>query len=166
MLGRSFPELLVGQPESQTSLAVRASQRSCREKHMVQPPPGSGSLCDDTEVGLRYHSGKSTGSVQFICSVVSDSLRPHAPQHTRPPCPSPIPGVYPNPSLLSRGCHPTISSSVVSFSSCPQSFPASGSFPMSQYFIPGGQTYQLQLQHQFALLEIHNKSMRNMEQGL
>ena len=134
MLGRSFPELLVGQPESQTSLAVRASQRSCREKHMVQPPPGSGSLCDDTEVGLRYHSGKSTGSVQFICSVVSDSLRPHAPQHTRPPCPSPIPGVYPNPSLLSRGCHPTILSSVVPFSSCPQSFPASGSFQRSQLF--------------------------------
>ena len=140
MLGRSFPELLVGQPESQTSLAVRASQRSCREKHMVQPPPGSGSLCDDTEVGLRYHSGKSTGSVQFICSVVSDSLRPHAPQHTRPPCPSPIPGVYPNSCLSSRWCHPAISSSVIPFSSCPQSLPASGSFPLSQLFAWGGQS--------------------------
>ena len=63
----------------------------------------------------------------------------HEPQHTRPPCPSPTPGVYPNPCPLSRWCHPTISSSVVPFSSCPQSFPASGSFPMSQLFTSGGQ---------------------------
>ena len=78
-------------------------------------------------------------SLRFSRSVVSDSLRPHEPQHTRPPCPSPTPGVYPNPCPLSRWCHPTISSSVVSFSSCPQSFPASGSFPMSQLFSSGGQ---------------------------
>ena len=70
--------------------------------------------------------------VQFSHSVVSDSLRPHEPQHARPPCPSPAPGVYPNPFPLSRWCHPTISSSIVPFSSCPQSFPASGSFQMSQ----------------------------------
>ena len=72
------------------------------------------------------------GSVQFSCSVVSDSLQLHESQHTRPPYPSPAPGVHPNPCPLSRHCHPTISSSVVPFFSCPQSFPASGSFPMSQ----------------------------------
>ena len=79
-------------------------------------------------------------SVQFSRSVVSDSLRPHKPQHTRPPCPSPTPGVHPNPCPLSRWCHPTISSSVVSFSSCPQPFPASGSFPMSQLSTSGCQS--------------------------
>ena len=72
------------------------------------------------------------GSVQFSHLVVSDSLRPHEPQHTRPPCPSPTPGVYPNPCPSSRWCHPTISSSVIPFSSCPPSFPASRSFQMSQ----------------------------------
>ena len=79
-------------------------------------------------------------SVQFSCSVVSDSLRPHELQYTRPPCLSPTPGVHPNPCPLSRWCHPTISSSVVPFFSCPQSFPASGSFPMSQPFASGGQS--------------------------
>ena len=79
-------------------------------------------------------------SVQFSCSVVSNSLQPHGLQHARPPCPSPIPGVYPNSCLLSRWCLPTISSSVVPFSSCPQYFPASGSFQMSQLFISGGQS--------------------------
>ena len=70
-------------------------------------------------------------TVQFSRSVVSDSLWPHELQHTRPPCPSPTPRVYPNPCWwLSQWCHPTISSSVVPFSSCPQSFPASGSFQM------------------------------------
>ena len=79
-------------------------------------------------------------SVQFSRSVVSDSLRPHEPQHARPPCPSPTPGVYPNTCPSSWWCHPTISSSVVLFSSCPQSLPASGSFPMSQLFTWGGQS--------------------------
>ena len=79
-------------------------------------------------------------SVQFSRSVVSDSLRPHEPQHTRPPCPSPTPGVYPNPCPLSQWCHPAISSSVVPFSSCSQSLPASGSFPISQLFTWGGQS--------------------------
>ena len=79
-------------------------------------------------------------SVQFSRSVVSDSLRSHEPQHARPPCPSPTPGLYPNSWPLSRWCHPIISSSVVPFSSCPQSFPASGSFPMSQLFTSGGQS--------------------------
>ena len=71
-------------------------------------------------------------SVQLSRSVVSESLRPREPQNARPPCPSPIPGVYPNSCPLSQRCHPTISSSVVPFSSCPQSFPASRSFQMSQ----------------------------------
>ena len=79
-------------------------------------------------------------SVQFSCSVVSDSLWPHELHHARPPCPSPTPGVHPNPSPLSQWCHPTISSSVVPFSSCPQSFPASGSLQMSQLFTSGGQS--------------------------
>ena len=73
-------------------------------------------------------------SVQFSHSVVSDSLQPHESQHTRPPCPSPTPGVYPNSCPSSRWCHPAISSSVVPFTSCPQSLPASGSFPRSQLF--------------------------------
>ena len=68
------------------------------------------------------------------------SLRPHEPQHARPPCPSPTPQVYPNPCPLSRWCHPTISSFVVPFSSCPQSLPASESFPMGQFFAWGGQS--------------------------
>ena len=71
-------------------------------------------------------------SVQFSHSVMSDSLRPHELQHARPPCPSPTPGVHSNSRPLSRWCHPAISSSVVPFSSCPQSLPASESFPMSQ----------------------------------
>ena len=78
-------------------------------------------------------------SVQFSHSVVSDSLQSHEPQHARPPCPSPTPGVHPNSCPLSRWCHPAISSSVVPFSSCPQSFPASGSFQMSQLFTSGDQ---------------------------
>ena len=81
----------------------------------------------------------SFSSVQFSCSVVSDSLQPYKPQHTRPPCPSPTPGVHPNPCPLCQWCHPTISFSVITFSSCPQSFPASGSFPTSQLFASGGQ---------------------------
>ena len=79
-------------------------------------------------------------SVQFSCSVMSDSLQPHETQHARPPCPSPTPGVHPNPCPSSWWCHPTISSSVITFSSCPQSFPASGSFQMSQLFAWGGQS--------------------------
>ena len=79
-------------------------------------------------------------SVQFSCSVVSDSLRPLESQHARLPCPSPTPGVYPNSCASSRWCHPVISSSVVPFSSCPQSLPASASFPMSQLFPWGGRS--------------------------
>ena len=79
-------------------------------------------------------------TVQFSCLVVSNSSQPHGPQDSRPPCPSPMPGVYPNSCLLSQWCHPTISSSVIPFSSCLQSFPASGSFQRSQLFASGGQS--------------------------
>ena len=81
-----------------------------------------------------------TSSVQFSCSVVSNSLRPHESQHTRPPCPSPTLGVHSDSRPSSQWCHPAISSSVVPFSSCPQSLPASGSFPMTQLFAWGGQS--------------------------
>ena len=90
--------------------------------------------------------GKGEGSfwrlfhkTQFSLSVMSDSLQPYEPQHASPPCPSPTPKVHPNSYPLSQWCHPTISSSAVPFSSCLQSFPASGSFPVSQFFTAGGQ---------------------------
>jgi len=100
---------------------------------------------------LQHHSSKASiiqrskcwdksSSVQFSHSVVSDSLRPHERQHARPPCPSPIPRVYPNSCPLSWWCHPTISSSVVPLSSFPQSFQASGSFQISQFFTSGSQS--------------------------
>ena len=79
-------------------------------------------------------------SVQFSHSVMSNSLWPHEPHYTRPPCPSPTPRVHSDSCPLSWWCHPTTSSSVIPFSSCPQSFPASGSFQMSQLFTSGGQS--------------------------
>ena len=82
---------------------------------------------------------RDISSIQFSHSVMSDSLQPHGLQHNRPPCPSPTPGVYPGSCPLSRWCHPTISFSVIPFSSRLQSFPASGSFQMSQLFTSGGQ---------------------------
>ena len=82
----------------------------------------------------------NSSSVQFSCSVVSDSLQPHELQHARPLCPSPTPRVHSNSHPSSRWCHPAISSSVVPFSSCPQSLPASESFPTSQLFPWGGQS--------------------------
>ena len=94
-------------------------------------------LCCCSDFSLVVTSG---GSVQFSCSVVSYSMQPHGLQHTRPPCPSPTPGVYPKSCPLSWWCHPTISSSVVPFSSHLQSFPASRSFSMSQFFTSGGQS--------------------------
>ena len=89
---------------------------------------------------LRLQLIFSFSSVQFSHSLVSDSLRPHELQHARPPCPSSTTGVYPNPCPSSRWCYQAISSSVVPFSSCPQSFSALGSFPMSQLFVSGGQS--------------------------
>ena len=91
----------------------------------------------DSECSSNFSFWFSGYSVQFSRSVVSNSMWPHEPQHARPPCPSPTPGVHPNPCPSSWWCHPTISCSVIPFSSCPQSFPASGSFPMSQIFASG-----------------------------
>ena len=99
-------------------------------------------LSEDMEISklvLRY----KISSVQYGCSVLSDFLQPHWLQHTRPPCPSPTPGVHPNPCPLSRWYHPPISSSVVPGSSYIQSFPASGSFPMSQLFASGSQSIRV-----------------------
>ena len=81
--------------------------------------------------------------VQFSHSVMANSLQPHGLQHTRPPCPSPTPGIYSNSCPLNRWCHPTISSSVIPFSSCLQSFLASGPFPMSQFFASHGQSIRV-----------------------
>ena len=85
----------------------------------------------------------SQHSVQFSCTEVSNSLWPHGLQHVRLPFPSPTPGAYSNSCPLSQWCHKTISSSVVPFSSCPQSFPASGSFPVSPFFASGGQSIRV-----------------------
>ena len=111
----------------------------------VFPTKGSSphlTLCRWTLLSLSYQGspGRLFSSVQFSCSVVSNSLRPHEPQHARPPCPAPTPRVYPNLCPSSQWCHPTISSSVIPFSSCLQSFPGSGSFPMSQLFTSCGQS--------------------------
>ena len=96
-------------------------------------------------VGPRQEYLKKTfnipiSSVQFSLSVVSDSLRPHESQHARPPCPPPTPRVHSDSRPSSQWCHPAISSSVIPFSSCPQSLPASESFPMSQLFAWGSQS--------------------------
>ena len=87
-----------------------------------------------------FRSDQKFQRVQISCSVMSNSLQPQEPQHARPPCPSPAPRTHPNPCPLSRWCRPTISSSVVPFSSCLQSFPAPGSFQMSQLFASSGQS--------------------------
>ena len=96
------------------------------------------SLCCQQK--LTQHCKATISSVQFRRSVVSDSLRPHESQHARPPCPSPTPGVHSDSRPSSPWCHPAISSSVIPFSSCPQSLPASESFPISQLFTRGGQS--------------------------
>ena len=93
----------------------------------------------NAQTTAQLHSSQFS-SVQFSRSFVSDSLRPHESQHARPPCPSPTPGVHSHSRPSSQWCHPAISSSVVPFSSCPQSLPASESFPMSQLFTWGGQS--------------------------
>ena len=107
-------------------------------------------------------------SVQFSRTVVSDSLRPHEPQHARPPSPSPTPGVHSDSWPSSRWCHPAISSSVIFFSSCPQSLPASESFPMSQLFAWGGQSTRVSALASFlpkktqgwSLLDLHKNKKR------
>ena len=91
-------------------------------------------------LNTKWKQSSNFSSVQFSLSVVSNSLQPHEPQHTRPPCPSPTPGVHSNTRLLNRWCYLAISSSFFPFSSCPQSLPASEFFPMSQLFALGGQS--------------------------
>ena len=113
--------------------------RICRALKAMLRPFWTGEL----ELLVFSNSNSSIGSVQFSHSVVSDSLWPHGLQHTRPPCPSPTPRVYWNSCPSSRWCHQTISSSVIPFSSHLQSFPASGSFPMSQFFESGGQSIDI-----------------------
>ena len=98
------------------------------------------SSCYDVVVGCNWVYFLSFTSIQFSRSVVSDSLWPHESQHARPPCPSPTPGVHSDSCPSSHWCHLAISSSIVPFSSCPQSLPASESFPMSQLFPWGGQS--------------------------
>ena len=95
-------------------------------------------------------------SVQFSRSVMSDSLQHHGVQHARPPCPSPAPGVYSNLCPLSQWCHPIISSSVVPFSSCLLSFPASDSFQMSQFFASGGQNIGVSASASVLLMNIQD----------
>ena len=116
-----------------TSKVVRSQHGTKSPQQLVYP------CCCLMKPGAPIYSIQFS-SVQFSSSVMSNSLRPHELQHARPPCPSPTPRVYSNPCPLSQWCHPTISSSVAPFSSCPQSFPASGSFQMSQLFTSGGQS--------------------------
>ena len=109
----------------------------------LENPMGGGAWCPwghKDRTGLSDFTSHSYTHHQFSRSVMSDSLRTHGLQHVRPPCPSPTPGVYPNPCPMSQWCHPTISSSVFPLTSCLQSFPATGSFQMSQFFASGGQS--------------------------
>ena len=98
------------------------------------------SKCEKLRILVSLEILQVWSSVQFSCSVMSSSLHLHGLQHTRPPCPSPTPGVHSDSCQLSWWCHPTISSSVVPFSSRLRSFPASWSFPVSQFFASGGQS--------------------------
>ena len=115
----------------------------CTQKAIMVWEPGEGKIHEwAIGLGLKNISlliGAQFSLVQFSHSVMSNSLWPHGLQNARPPCPSPTPGVYPNSCPLSWWRHPTISPSVVPFSSCLQSIPASGSFQMSQLFASGGQ---------------------------
>ena len=118
---------------------VSISLRPHGLQHVRLPSPSLPSrVCSNSHSQFWIHTGIT--SFQFSCSVMSDYLWPHEPQHARPPCPSPTPQVYPNPCPLSRWCHLTISSYVVPFSFCLQSYTASGSFPVSQFFASGSQS--------------------------
>ena len=113
--------------------------------HLPNPGIEHGSHALATDSLPLSHQGSPSwcpqlSSVHFSRSVMSDSLWPHELQHARLPCPTLTPGAHPNLCALSRWCHPIISSSVIPFSSCPQSYPASGSFQMSQLFASGGQS--------------------------
>ena len=114
---------------------------SCHKQHLLWDSWNNWNYILDEKKTQNVHQRKySFSSVQFSRSVTSDSLQPHGLQYAMPPCPSPMPQVYPNSYPLSQWCHPTISFSLVPFSSCPQSFPPSGSFQMSQLFTSGGQS--------------------------
>ena len=132
--------------EMTTKSAVALTHQECQQTACpVLQRRGSSGLCHSVAMPCVSRKeispqGPAFSSVQFSRSVVSDSLWPHELQHARPPCPSQTPGVYSNSCPSSRWCHPAISSSVVPFSSYPQSLPASGSFPMSQLFSGGGQS--------------------------
>ena len=124
-------------------LAVIFYQDVCLTTHISQREKNwihTGFSPVSTEQVLRAVWEACLLGYQFSSSVMFNSLQPHESQHARPPCPSPTPGVYSNSCPLSWWCHPAISSSVVPFSSCLQSFPASGSFPMSQLFKWNGQS--------------------------
>ena len=141
-MGRSHPIIW---RHSEQRLSIFQKKEFCLQtvfilELRIQLFPRSPDCWPTLQVSLTPPKLHQFSSAQFSRSVLSDSLWPHEPQHARPPCPSPTPGVYPNSCPLSRWCHPAISSSVVPFSSCPQSFPASGSFPMSQLFAWGGQS--------------------------
>ena len=133
----TFPGLTVASRNLHTGVSYHLSscrfpsQKSCLSLFKVKSPSKTNS------------EKRFIFTVQFSCSVVSDSLQPHGLQHSRPPCPSPTPGVYSNSCPSSQWIHPTISSSVVPFSSCLQSFPASGSFPISQFFAWSGQNIRV-----------------------
>ena len=112
--------------------------------HLWDVKESCSQICDELRRGL-YKTSRNNRSVWVSCSVVSNSLRPHELQHTRPPCSSPTPGVHSDSRPSSQCCHPAISSSVVPFSSCPQFLPASESFPMSQLFTRVAKVLEFQL---------------------
>jgi len=120
--------------QRKTSLGTGCFMLPCSNVENVVKYSQTLIIVTSNDKDMAYH----LSSVQFSRSVMSDSLQPHESQHTRPPCPSPTPGVHPNSCASSRWCHPAISSSVVPFSSCPQSLPES--FPKSQLFAWGGQS--------------------------
>ena len=133
-MNRSMPGIPVDHqlPES-TQTHVHCVSDTIKQSHPLSSP-------SPPALNLSQHQ---FSSVHFSHSVMSNSLQPHDLQHARPPCPSPTPGVHSNSHPLSQWCHPAISSSVIPFSSCPQSLPASGSFPMSQLFAWGGQSTEV-----------------------
>ena len=137
-----FPEL----PLDQDSLTLSHLYSLCEPAHHTHTHTHTHILtifkpvCFQTLQCVEMPPSVQFSSVHFSRSVVSDSLRPHESQHTSPPCPSPTPGVYSDSRPLSPWCHPAISSSVIPFSPCPQSLPASESFSMSQLFSWGGQS--------------------------
>ena len=128
-------------------VAISYSRESSRPRDRIHVVSCVSTLQADS-LPLSYRGSPSFSTVQFSRSVVSDSLRPHELQRARPPCPTQTPGVHSDLCPSRRWCHPAISSSVVPFSSCPQSLPASGSFPTSQFFAWGDQkVLEFQLQH-------------------